>query len=346
MSYGIVTLTKGALGLGSKLLDFYGDAVLYIHEKFDSEDERVKKINQPFQNFIGEIFDCHKYLVFIMATGIVVRSIAPYLKDKKTDPGIIVLDEKGKNVISLLSGHMGGANELAVRTADYLGSNPVITTASDVNMTMAVDTLASMLHCQIENYPEATKVSAHIVNGEMVGIISSKPVNIDLPYNIIPIREEARNTMNIKGLIKVTSEKRMALEKQDTVLLRPREIVIGLGCKKGKTKEEILWAIQDTLSKLNLSEKAVKHIATIDVKKEEIGIQQAAKELGVPVIIVDTDEIKKIEEKFETSEFVRRTVGVGAVCEPAALLSSKQGVVIQSKQSYHGITIAVVREGE
>lgn len=344
VSKAIITLTKGGMELGLKLLKEYDDSVLFINKRFDIQGDRINKIERGIRELTKEIFREYKCLVFIMATGIVVRSIAPHLQNKASDPAVIVLDEHGKNVISLLSGHLGRANEITVDISKRLKSNPVITTASDVKDSIAVDTLAMELNLNIESLEKATKVTAHIVNGEKVGIICKNKLNIKLPNNIIVLRNN-ENINGLKGIINITNEKETNNEEIDTVVLRPRNLIIGIGCRKGKTKEEILKAIKASLDKVNRSESSIKHLATIDVKKEEKGIQETADYYGVSLRIVERQDVKNIESNFETSDFVKRTIGVGAVAEPVAVITSNNGKVILGKTRYNGITIAIVEEG-
>lgn len=345
MNNAIITLTKGGAKLGLKLLEHLDDTVLYTHPKFYIENSKTEKIEGKMAGFVGKIFHQYQCLIFIMATGIVVRSIAPYLQDKKTDPAIIVLDEKGKNVISLLSGHIGGANAYTKEIAKILGANPVITTASDVNDLIAVDTLAMEMNCRIEDFADATKITAHIVNGERVGMISDIPIDKALPENII-IMNTHMPKENLKGLIYITDKRNVHEVSCDRVVLRPQNIIIGIGCRRKTPAQKILAAIEDTLFNLNISDQSIKHIATVDVKKDEEGIIQAAKALNVPLVTIDRESIREVEHQFEGSPFVKKSIGVGAVCEPVAFLSSGRGNMIQKKKKYGGITIAVFREGE
>ncbi|QEK11816.1 cobalt-precorrin 5A hydrolase [Crassaminicella thermophila] len=346
MDKAIITLTKGGTELGMKLLEHIDKAVLYTNPKFYIKEKHVKKIDGKIVEFIGKIFNKYKCLIFIMATGIVVRSIAPYIKDKKIDPAVIVLDEEGKNVISLLSGHIGGANEYTNKIASILNANPVITTASDVKNTLAVDTLAMELNCEIEDFQDATKVTAHIVNGEKVGIISDICIGRVLPENMVEIDFKNKPHEEFKGFIYITDKRILSPVESDCVVLRPKNIVIGIGCRRKKPVDKIIEAIEDSLISLNISKKSIKHIATVDVKKNEEGIIQAAKLLGVPLVIVDREKIKEVEDQFKGSEFVKKRIGVCAVSEPVAFLSSESGQMIQKKKVYDGITIAVFREGE
>ncbi|SHJ84219.1 cobalt-precorrin 5A acetaldehyde-lyase [Paramaledivibacter caminithermalis DSM 15212] len=344
MNKAIITLTRGGMELGLRLLKEYDDSVLYVNKRFDIKGERIRKINNGIMELTASIFGKYKHLIFIMATGIVVRAIAPHLNNKTKDPAVIVMDEKGRNVISLLSGHLGGANELALDIANKLNSNPVITTASDVNDTLAVDTLAMKLGYGIENYTDATKVTSHIVNGEKIGIISKNNLKIKLPDNFTILKDN-KNLKKFKGIINITNEKKICKNRLDTVILRPRNIIIGIGCRRHKSKEEIIEAIMDSLNKINKSQLSIKHIATVDVKRNEKGIIAAADHLKVPLIIVDREQIRDVERNFETSDFVKSSIGVGAVAEPVAILSSNEGRLILKKTKYNGITIAIVEEG-
>ncbi|MDK2919073.1 MAG: cobalt-precorrin hydrolase [Candidatus Petromonas sp.] len=345
MSKAIITLTRGAAELGLKLMKEYRDAVLYINKKFDIKGDNIHKIENDIKDLISNIFNKYDCLIFIMATGIVVRTIAPHLRDKMRDPAVVVLDEKGRHVISLLSGHLGRANEYTLDIAERINGNPVITTASDVNNTLAIDTMAMKLNCRIEDLKKATKVTAHIVNGEKVGIISEIQLNMDLPDNlvIIGIKEELKY---VKGLIYITNKDSVENMAEDTVVLRPPNLVVGIGCRKGKRKEEIVRAVKESLKQINRSPLSIKHIATIDVKKDENGIKETADYFKVPLVIIDSKEVKKIENNFQISSFVKKSIGVGAVSEPVAVLSSNGGKLVLNKTKYDGITVAVVEEGE
>ncbi|MEW9122166.1 MAG: cobalt-precorrin 5A hydrolase [Thermotaleaceae bacterium] len=346
MKTAVITLTKGGADLGRRLIHYFPKGDLYVLPKFLTDDRKEKSINGKLSDLVGEVFSQYSYLIFIMATGIVVRTIVPYLKDKKQDPGIVVLDEKGKNVISLLSGHIGGANELTLKIADFLGANPVITTASDINNSIAVDTLAMSHKCIIEDFKEATRITAHIVNGEAVGILSDIPILTDIPKNLVLLEKKNIHAVVFKGLIYITEKSVEHDLACDKVILRPKNLIVGIGCKRGKTKIEILGALEKAFAEARLSIKSIKKIATVDLKKDETGILETADYLGVPLQIINREEIAKIEDQFIPSNFVKETIGVGSVCEPVALLSAKKGLLIQEKKAYQGITIAVVKEGE
>jgi cobalt-precorrin 5A hydrolase len=228
--------------------------------------------------------------------------------------------------------------------ANLLGGNPVITTASDVSGHIEVDTLAMKLNCKIEDFIEATKVTAHIVNEERVGIKSQIPIDLYLPKNLEVQKDKVDNSL--KGLILITNEEEINKPIEDTVVLRPKNLVVGIGCRRNKEYEKIYEALLKSFKDLNLSTKSIRHFATIDIKKDEVGIKKLADKFERPLKIVTREEVKGIENKFMGSEFVKKTIGVGCVCEPVAFFTSIKGDFIQRKRAFDGITIAIFKEGD
>ncbi|PAB60778.1 cobalt-precorrin 5A hydrolase [Anaeromicrobium sediminis] len=344
MDIGIIALTKNGANLGYKLHKMMNYSSFYVKDKFYREGPNVISFTEKMKVLVKDIFKKHDCLIFIMATGIVVRSIAPFINDKKTDPAVLVMDERGTHVISLLSGHLGGANEYTHRVANLLGANPVITTASDVSGTIAVDTLAMKLNCKIEDFSEATKVTAHIVNEERVGIKSQIPIDFHLPKNIEVQQEKIDNSL--KGLILITNKEEVNKPIDDTVVLRPKNLIVGIGCRRNKEYEKIQEALEESFRDLNLSTKSIRHFATVDVKKDEVGIKKLADKFERPLKIVAREKVKRVEDKFIGSDFVKKTIGVSCVCEPVAFLTSNKGNFIQRKRAFDGITIAIFKEGD
>lgn len=336
MSWAVVTLTKDGTQQGKRIKNLLDDIRLDVYTQEKWADEETLVINKKLDEFIGSIFYKYDIILFIMSTGIVVRSIAKYIKSKTTDPGILVMDERGQFIISLLSGHLGGANKAAKLLADKIGGQLVITTASDVKGLIAVDTLAEELKCCISNMVGAKNVTALIVNDEIVQIKSDINIETKLPNNIVTEGEA-------KGIIFITN-RIMNLDNKYEVQLIPKNIIIGVGCKSGLSSEAIINAVEEALVSLNIDNRSIKHFATVDVKKNEAGIFEAAKHYKTIVKIVDRKEIKTVENEFQCSEFVRKTIGVGAVCEPCAALTAIKGHFLMRKQAYNGITISIWEE--
>ena len=330
MKLAFWTVTKGAGNIAKKfkeklkehLKDY--DIDVFTLKKYDVEntiqiEDFTTNINEKFSQYDGHIF--------IMASGIVIRKIANLIGTKDKDPAVLLIDEGKHFVISLLSGHLGGANELTYSLANILKLVPVVTTSSDVTGKIAVDTISQKLNAELEDLKSAKDVTSLIVNGQKVNILLPKNVKIT-------------DKNSADGFILVSNRKNIEYTR-----IYPKNLILGIGCKKDTKAEDILFAIEDCLDKNNLDIKSVKKIATVDVKENEQGLINAAKFLNLDLEIVSRDEIKKVQNQFEGSDFVEKTIGVRAVSEPVALLSSAgNGKFLVMKEIYNGITISIYEE--
>ncbi|AKL93581.1 cobalamin (vitamin B12) biosynthesis CbiG protein CbiG [Clostridium aceticum] len=344
MKVAILTVTKGGRALGLQLKSHLPQSQLYVLPKFYEGEEGIYPIDPDLKTLVGEIFHTVDQLIFIMATGIVVRHIAPHLRDKRQDPGVLVIDEKGTNVISLLSGHIGGANSFTLKIADLLGANPVITTASDVRETMAVDTLAQSLGCRITDWQLTKKITAHIVNGGKVGIYWDKSFSIKLP-------ESYENLEKFDDLYHQTygiyvGNRCITLQGSNLLQLYTQNIVIGIGCRRGIDAATILEEIKSSLKEVGKRIESLKKLVTVDVKKDEEGLLEAARILNIPLEIIERQKIAEVEGLFQASSFVKETIGVGSVSEPCAYLGSGGGNLILKKRKNQGVTISIAEEEE
>jgi len=341
MNIAIISLTKGGYKLALKISKNYDKSKIF--SKYHEEDGDIISIENNFKRIVGEIFSEFDFLVFIMSTGIVVRTVAPLLVSKISDPGIIVIDEMGNNVISLLSGHIGGANELALEISKFLGSNPVITTASDVKGKIAIDLFAKKNDLFIKSMKDAKDIAAIIVNDGNIKFKEVESIKYDEKF-IEENREFFDDNISADGYVIISNRIITKFEKTFLHLI-PKNITVGIGCRRGITFERIKSSLDDALKNLNLDIKSLKQIATVDVKKDEQGIWQLCQYLGIPLKIVDRSDIKLVENKYEISQFVKKQIGVGVVCEPCAELSSNRpGRFLLRKKSYDGITIAIWEE--
>lgn len=279
-------------------------------------------------------------IIFISATGIAVRMITPYVKDKKSDPAVVVVDDLGNFSISLLSGHLGGANALAQWIAGKIKSIPVITTASDNRGIEAIDLFAKSNDYYMEDMESVKNITAMMIHGKKIGFYSEMDGVIDYENLVILENLENINT-EIEGVIAVTASKVNGLSVPYTIL-RPKNLNIGIGCRKGIEGERIIAAIQNTLQINELSEHSIKSFGTVEVKKDEAGILSAVAHFNKPLRIFTIDEIREVENQFDQSQFVKDTIGVYSVSEPCAYLL---GGEIRSKKSKHGgITISIAKE--
>ncbi|AFS79467.1 cobalamin biosynthesis protein CbiG [Gottschalkia acidurici 9a] len=305
--------------------------------------------SDKLSNHMEDIFRNHDGLIFISSTGIALRLIAPYIESKVKDPAVIVVDDMGKYSISLLSGHIRGANDLTLQISSILENQPIITTASDGRGIDAVDTFAKRYNLEIESMEDAKKLTSLMVEGENIKLISEL-VDVELRYdNVIKINKHSISSTlsDVKGIIVISSLDNIKdyIKSEDKhkpiCLLRPKNINIGIGCRRGKSKREILGAIMELFKENNLCLKSINKIGTIDVKKDEEGIIETSKELNCSMEVFTKKDIEKVQNKFNRSKFVESKVGVTSVCEPCAYLLGSEMII--SKKIFNGITIAVSR---
>ena len=277
-------------------------------------------------------------IVFIGAMGIAVRAIAPFVKTKTKDPAVIVVDELGHFSIPVLSGHIGGANELAVKIADVLGAVPVITTATDINNVFAIDTWAKGENLRILN-PECIKlVSSKLLKGKTVHVKSSYSIGGKLPENIQI--NDLKDLNDYDVIITHDNEDIEKINNKNILLLVPAIITAGIGCRRGIGFEIIEKSVLNALNKENCHILSLKAIASIDKKANEKGILEFAGKYGLPFNTYSAEELNSLEGDFTKSDFVKSVVSVDNVCERSAIAESK-GELIRRKDAGNGVTVAL-----
>lgn len=277
---------------------------------------------------MGELFSANDALIFIGACGIAVRDIAPHLKNKTVDPAVLVLDDQGKFVIPILSGHIGGANALACHLAEKLGAVPVITTATDGSGKFSCDTWAVTHNCAISSMKTAKDVSAAILTAD-VPISSEFALPQTLPNGLV-----AGNTGELGIFIGIHTDAPYT----STLRLIPCIVTLGIGCRRDTPMETIFSVVKETLENHCIDTRAVGCVASIDVKADEAGLLACAKVLKAQTVFYTADELNAVPGEFAESEFVRKTVGVGNVCERAAVCGG--GTLIIPKTAKDGVTVA------
>lgn len=281
-------------------------------------------------------------VIFIGACGIAVRSIAPFVKSKKTDPAVLVIDECGKFVISLLSGHLGGANALAEKAAEILNAQPVVTTATDLHGRFAVDIFAKKNHCSIFHMKAAKEASAALLAGETIGFYSRFPYEGELPEGLVLCNEKGETASGFRPEIGVAvtiyQEEKPFLS---TVQVVPKIVSMGVGCKKDKAPEEVFQRAEESLKHTGVYREAVSSIASVDLKKNEPALAELGRRWQVPFTTYTAEELRNVPGEFSVSSFVRQVAGVDNVCERSAVLDSGQGTLIQKKTCGCGVTTAM-----
>jgi cobalt-precorrin 5A hydrolase len=305
----IIAFTRAGANLAARLAAKL-DAEAWSPSQYAFEG--IKSLDCSLHEWTRHCFGDSEALIFLSACGIAVRAVAPCLGDKTSDPAVVVLDDLGRNVISLLSGHLGGANKLAELIASHTGGRAVITTATDVHGLLAADAWAAEHNCAVQNIAAAKAVSAAILEGERIGVAVTEQLQ-PAPWPI-------------------------------TLWLRPRNLVLGVGCKKGADFTEMKKALEDFLEGAGVSPLSLSAVASIDLKAGESAILRLAAEFGVPFRTYGAEELKRVPGRFSASERVLSVTGVDNVCERAAVLCAC-GPLLRGKTVYKGVTFALARRG-
>ena len=293
----------------------------------NSKQNLKMQIAQDFKNYDA--------LVFVMATGIVVRMLADLIKSKLTDPAVIVLDQQGKFVISLLSGHLGGANALACEIAAILGAVPVITTATDTEGLVAIDVFAKKNDLQIENPEKIKSINSAMLRHETITVYSDFALDL----------QGAKKIIRKKQLpAQVIISDRILETQENALLLRPKSLVIGVGCKKNITFQALESCFLELLNKNNLSVLSVFKIATIRLKVQEPAILELCRKYRLILEIISERKIKNASQQFESSAFVEKITGLPSVAEACSYFGSDQGESLTGKVKFPGITLAICRK--
>lgn len=298
-------------------------------------------IKESTAAWAGEQFSRADGLIFIGACGIAVRSIAPYVESKKADPAVLAADECGKFVISLLSGHLGGANRLAREAAEILGAVPVITTATDLHERFAVDVFAKKNECAIFHMAAAKEVSAAVLAGEPVGFYSEFPWEGELPAGLIPCGEDGRREREALRCGVAVTIHRNCHPFSSTVQVVPPAAALGLGCRKGKEAAAIRKAAEECLEQEGIFPEALFCMASIDLKKEEPGLLKLSDSWGLPFVTCGAETLRTVPGDFTPSAFVKDVTGVDNVCERSAVWAAGCGKLLKKKCGARGVTTAL-----
>lgn len=304
-----------------------------------SDSSEITVIKESVSQWAKEQFEANNALLFIGACAIAVRTIAPFVKDKLYDPPVLVMDEAGRFVIPVLSGHYGGANELAEEIAEKSGATAVITTATDINGLFAVDVFARKNNLIICNRSGIGKVSSAVLNRERVTVAIAGEYTGQVPKELTLVPYPASEKVSV-----ILSPFIEDLEKADLQLC-PRAYMIGVGCKRGKAFKEIEKVVNKQLERAGLRAEAVAALASIDLKKEEAGLLRYAREYNLPFLTFSAETLRSITGEFSTSSFVKEQVGVDNVCERSAIAACKEdGELVLPKYAENGITVSIAKK--
>lgn len=336
----VYALTPQGARLGRALARELNGALgadLYLPRKLAAPGERVF---DSLPALVADIFHTHGGHVFVAACGIVVRAVAPHLRGKSRDPAVVALDQDGRYVVSLLSGHLGGANELARRVAQVTGGTPVITTATDTAGLPSLDMLARDSGLAIENLDAVKTVNGGLLAGQVVQIFDPEG------HLAIPSEHGARFEWVAAPHLLEPERPAVAVSWREisvpsgTLILRPRAVVAGVGCRKGASAAEILSLLEEIFAAKAVSLKSLALLASIDVKRDEPGLLEAARGLGVDIRFYPAERLAGVKTP-NPSPMPLKHVGVESVCEAAALLAAGTTRLLVPKMKSKTVTAAL-----
>jgi cobalt-precorrin 5A hydrolase len=346
----VLAITKHGIDIARRIKEKIPEVQIYAPAKHGDSTSNINWFTDQTTQLVSNLFKTNDALICIFSLGAVIRLIAPLLADKKSDPAILVIDDKANFVISALSGHLGGANALARLIASFfLNSQPVITTAADVNETIAVDLVGKEFGWGIENYENVTKVSAFMVNEEKMGLYqetgeknwwhrSSLPKNVTVVKNLDEIRSP-----DFKGALIISDRvitDPIILEK--SVIYRPKSLVVGLGLHWNTSKDDIELGIQVVMKDKGLSFMSIRNISSINREGKVRGLQEFSNQYNIPIEMYDKDILASVTVP-NPSHIVQSFEGTASVSEASSILSSKGKIIVPKQKFPPNLTVAISR---
>lgn len=348
MCIAIIAITRNGAVLGKKLRESLANAELYVSSRYAGQAGKERVLFEPgdLKSLLASLWDKIDGFVLIMATGIVVRMIAPLLESKQSDPAVVSMDDAGRFAISLTSGHLGGANELAERCAFISGARAVITTATDVNNLPSFDMLAKEQGWVIDDVSRVKTLNRLLLDDEEIAVVD--------PGGKTRCWFHGRGKLSFhdtfaeaidsqaRGFLFVTSRHLPLRTQPDNLLiLRPRNLVLGIGCNRDTSVDEIDAFVSVHLRRIFVSLKSVRCIATAAAKRNETGLISFARRYEIPLEFYESAELNSVVCLSPPSEHARTAIGAVGVAEPAALLASGGGRLLLKKVKSENVTLAV-----
>jgi cobalt-precorrin 5A hydrolase len=348
--YALWSITPNGFKLARKIASGLSDADIFVSDKLANAGGNLSTF-RSLSDSLTDVFHQYSGHIFIMSTGIVVRIIAPFIRSKLEDPAVVVVDDRGNHAISLLSGHLGGANALAAEVAELIRAQPVITTATDVNQIVAIDVLAKEKHLNIEN-PQAIKtVNMALLKGEAIGLHDPFGIMEDsidaIPWSdeifaqqsASPEKRKGEDSMSLVFIDDVTVDL-----PPEVLVLRPPTLIAGMGCNRNTPMEEMKHLLETVLAQFHLSGVSLCGLASINLKADEPGLLALAEVLGLPLYFYAIEELNQVKDIKNPSSMVEKHIGVKSVCEAAAILAAQSGTLVVPKQTTRNVTVAIARK--
>lgn len=329
----VYAVSKRGYLLAKRIKTYINSAKIFTLSKYTPNES--EKLKDGLKNHVDANFKKADLMIFVMSTGICVRMIKDSIEDKKKDPAIIVVDECGQNIISLLSGHIGGANDYARELSGLLEANPVITTATDLNEKWGIDTFSKENGFKLVDFRKAKLFTAYILENHKVSLETDFQIKTELKESF---------TMDESSKYKLVISNRNIESNEYILQLYKPNLVLGLGCKRGTSLEKLEKFIGEALDNIGYDINAVKRIASIDLKSNEKGILDIIQKHGWEFDTFPPEELKSVSNMFDKSKFVESITGTPAVAEPSGYLSSDCGACVLKKIKENGMTLSIWEE--
>jgi cobalt-precorrin 5A hydrolase len=348
MQVAIIAITRNGARIGAELQAGIPKSKLFVIEKHATGT--AHPFSGGLQPLVDRLWPDYGGFVFIMATGIVVRTVAPLLQAKDRDPAVVVLDDAGRFAVSLLSGHIGGANALAHSCAEIAGSIPVITTATDANDLPSFDMLAKENGWLIEELSRVKTLNALLLEGKEIAVVDETGTvrRYCAGKGALSFHDDLAAALSSGASGQLLVSNRLVSQEHcpDTLLvLRPVNLCLGIGCNRGTSAKEIESVVHEHMARLGLSFKSVKTIATAQAKGDEAGLLQFAAAAGLPLLLYEADQLNGVDTPSPASDYAMAAIGARGVAEPAALLASGGGRLLLHKVKSGNVTLAIAQLG-
>ena len=344
----VIAITKNGVKMAKELKEKFPSWEVFAPDKFSDNNNKINWYSISTTTKITELFKSNDALICLFSLGAVVRLISPHLKDKKTDPAVIVIDDQAQFVISTLSGHLGGANQLTNDIAEKLDATPVITTAADVNKTIAVDLVGKDLGWKIDDDSNVTKISAFMVNAEKIGVYQNCGAKNwwqgKLPENVSTYSSlgELKKSQS-KGCLIISDEQIYDNEiLENAVVYRPPSLVVGVGLHWDSPSNKFMQGLDVSLKKFNLSKISIARFVSIKKEKDVVGLSELAREMDVSLEFFDRVDLASIITP-NPSKMVESYEGTASVSEAAAIKSSNGNLIVEKQKFPPDLTIAIAR---
>lgn len=360
----IIAVSKPGAELARRLASKFPGAELHLEKRLaGAPDDDVRYYDLPLRPVLQNLFANRDALVVFLPVGAAVRLLAPVFAGKKRDPGVVCVDDGGRYAISVLSGHVGGGDELARRVAEAIGAQPIITSASDVLNVTAIDLVGRDQGWKIDATPvELTRAAAAVVNGEPVALWLDPDAEVTWPGNalisagITVVGSLADAVSDGYAATLIVSDRLLATDTTHPVIrYRPPTLVAGIGCRRGVDKEHLRTLLDDTLTEHGLAAASLAKIASADIKSDEPGIIALADSLGIPLEFYSAEELNARalsaaeslvgagELRRPTPSAARDLLGVFGVSEPSAMLAAAADGLLAPRTKSDRATVAVAR---